>query len=92
MTYANAAYLDLWGYPAPEDVQGSDFSWFWERPDEMRGIVRMVLGGGSWHGEQTGLRNGGEKFQADLLGTPIVAEGGRVIGMMAAVTGRRAVT
>ena len=58
----------------------------------MRGIVRMVLGGGSWHGEQTGLRNGGEKFQADLLGTPIVAEGGRVIGMMAAVTGRRAVT
>lgn len=86
VTYANAAYLDLWGYPAADEVQGSDFSRFWERPNDMRGIVRTVLNGGTWHGEQTALRNDGTRFPVDLLGTPIVAEGGRVIGMMAAAT------
>ncbi|MDK2988662.1 MAG: hypothetical protein PWR16_191 [Methanoculleus sp.] len=88
VTYANAAFLALWGYPTAEEVQESQFSRFWERPDEIQGIVRTVLGGGSWHGELAALRNGGEKFRADLLGTPIVAEDGRVIGMMAAVTAR----
>ncbi|WP_292364860.1 MULTISPECIES: PAS domain S-box protein [unclassified Methanoculleus] len=87
-TYANAAFLALWGYPTAEEVQESQFSRFWERPDEIQGVVGTVLGGGSWHGELAALRNGGEKFRADLLGTPIVAEDGRVIGMMAAVTAR----
>ncbi len=86
VTYANDAYLALWGYPDAVEVQGSDFSGFWERPDEIREIVRAVLDGGAWHGEQTALRNDGTRFPVDLLGTPIVAEGGRVIGMMAAAT------
>jgi PAS domain S-box-containing protein len=86
VTYANAAYLALWGYQAAEEVQESHFSRFWERPDEIREIVRTVLDGGAWHGELAGLRNNGERFRADLLGTPIVAEGGRVIGIMIAVT------
>lgn len=89
VTYANAAYLVLWGYPAAEEVQGSYFSEFWEQPDEIRTIIRTVLDGGSWHGEQIGIRSDGTAFQVDLLGTPIATEGGRVIGMMAAVTGRR---
>lgn len=92
VTYANAAFLALWGYATPRDVQKSHFSRFWERPDEIKAIIHTVIDGGSWHGEVAGLRNSGEKFRADLLGTPIVAEGGRVIGMMAAVTGRRTVT
>lgn len=89
VTYANAAYLALWGYPTAEEVQGSHFSRFWERPGEMRGIVRAVLNGEAWHGEQTARRSDGTRFPVDLLGTPIVAEGGRVIGMMAAATFRR---
>jgi len=88
VTYANAAYLALWGYPTADEVQGSDFSRFWERPEEIRKIVRTVLEGGAWHGEETGVRSDGEKFRVDLLGTPIVAEGGRVIGIMAAATAR----
>lgn len=90
VTYANTAYLALWGYPTAEGVQGSDFSRFWERPEEIRKIIRTVLEGESWHGEETGVRNNGEKFQVDLLGTPIVSENGRVLGMMAAATARRA--
>ncbi|WP_292489999.1 PAS domain-containing protein [Methanoculleus sp. 10] len=90
VTYANTAYLALWDYPAAEEVQDSHFSRFWEHPDEIREIVRMVLGGDYWHGEQTGIRKGGATFRADLLGTPIVTEDGRVIGMMAAVTAGRA--
>ncbi|MCT8335994.1 PAS domain S-box protein [Methanoculleus sp. Afa-1] len=86
VTYANAAYLALWGYPAADEVQGADFSGFWERPDEIREIVQGVLNGGAWHGEQTARRSDGTRFPVNLLGTPIVAEGGRVIGMMAAVT------
>ncbi|PKL63054.1 MAG: histidine kinase [Methanomicrobiales archaeon HGW-Methanomicrobiales-2] len=89
VTYANAAYLALWGYPVADEVQGSDFSRFWEHPDEIREIVRTVLNGGAWHGEQTAHRNDGTRFPVDLLGTPIVAEGGRVIGMMAAATARQ---
>jgi len=90
VTYANAAYLALWGYPTAEGVQGSDFSRFWERPEKIREIVRTVLDGGSWHGEETGVRSDGERFRVDLLGTPIVNENGRVLGMMAAATARRA--
>ncbi|WP_241481269.1 PAS domain S-box protein [Methanoculleus sediminis] len=88
VTYANAAFLALWGYPDPKDVQESHFSRFWERPDDIKDVINTVIGGGFWHGELAGLRSGGEKFRADLLGTPIVAEGGRVIGMMAAATFR----
>jgi PAS domain S-box-containing protein len=90
VTYANTAYLALWGYPTAEGVQGSDFSRFWERPEEILKIIQTVLEGESWHGEETGVRNNGEKFQVDLLGTPIVSENGRVLGMMAAATARRA--
>ncbi|HOI12560.1 MAG TPA: PAS domain-containing protein [Methanoculleus sp.] len=86
VTYANAAFLALWGYPTAEEARESHFSRFWECPGEIREIVRMVLGGEHWHGEQTGIRNGGATFRADLLGTPIVTKDGRVIGMMAAVT------
>ncbi len=88
VTYANAAYLALWGYPTAEEVQESHFSRFWERPDEIRNIIRTVLNGGIWHGELAGLRNGSATFQVDLLGTPIVGNDGRVLGMMAAVTVR----
>jgi PAS domain S-box-containing protein len=88
VTYANAAYLALWNYPTADEVQGSHFSRFWERPDEIRSVIRTVSDGGSWHGEQTGLRNDGSTFQADLLGTPIVSKDGRVLGMMAAATVR----
>ena len=86
VTYANAAYLALWGYPVAEEVRGSYFSGFWEHPDEIRMIVRTVLGGNHWHGKQTGIRKDGAEFQVDLLGTPIATEDGRVIGMMAAAT------
>ena len=88
VTYANAAYLALWNYPTADEVQGSHFSRFWERPDEIRSVIRTAIDGGSWHGEQTGLRNDGSTFQADLLGTPIVSKDGRVLGMMAAATVR----
>ncbi len=86
VTYANAAYLTLWDYPTAEEVQGSHFARFWERPDEIREIIQTVLNGGIWHGELTGIGNSGEKFRADLLGTPIVGKDGRVLGMMAVAT------
>jgi PAS domain S-box-containing protein len=86
VTYANAAYLTLWDYPTAEEVQGSHFSRFWERPDEIREIIRTVLNGGIWHGELTGIGNSGEKFRADLMGTPIMGKDGRVLGMMAVAT------
>ena len=86
VTYANAAYLTLWDYPTAEEVQGSHFARFWERPDEIREIIQTVLNGGIWHGELTGIGNSGEKFRADLMGTPIVGKDGRVLGMMAVAT------
>ena len=86
VTYANPAYLTLWGYPTAEEVRGSPFTRFWERPDEVGNVVRMVLDGRIWHGELTGLASDGRTFRADLLGTPIVGRDGRVLGMMAAVT------
>ncbi|HOI12561.1 MAG TPA: PAS domain-containing protein [Methanoculleus sp.] len=88
VTYANAAFLALWDHPTTEEARESHFSRFWECPGEIREIVRMVLGGEHWHGEQTGIRNGGATFRADLLGTPIVTKDGRVLGIMAAVTAR----
>jgi len=86
--YANAAYLALWGYPTAEEVQGSHFSRFWERPDGIQNVIHTVIGSGSWHGERTGIQSNGAAFRADLLGTAIVSHDGRVLGMMAAVTAR----
>ncbi|CCJ37511.1 putative PAS/PAC sensor protein [Methanoculleus bourgensis MS2] len=89
VTYANQAYLALWGYRTAADVQGSHFSRFWEPPDGAREVVRAALEGEVWHGELTGIRSGGETFRVDLLGTPIIGRDGRVLGMMAAVTAGR---
>jgi PAS domain S-box-containing protein len=89
VTYANQAYLALWGYRTAADVQGSHFSRFWEPPDGAREVVRAALEGKVWHGKLTGIRSGGETFRADLLGTPIIGRDGRVLGMMAAVTAGR---
>lgn len=89
VTYANQAYLTLWGYRTAEEVRGSHFSRFWEHPEEAREAVRTALAGRIWHGELTGIRSGGETFRADLLGTPIIGRDGRVLGMMAAVTAGR---
>ena len=89
VTYANQAYLALWGYRTAADVQGSHFSRFWEPPDGAREVVRAALEGEVWHGKLTGIRSGGETFRADILGTPIIGRDGRVLGMMAAVTAGR---
>jgi PAS domain S-box-containing protein len=89
VTYANQAYLALWGYRTAADVQGSHFSRFWEPPDGAREVVRAALEGEVWHGELTGIRSGGETFRVDILGTPIIGRDGRVLGMMAAVTAGR---
>ncbi|ABN58396.1 MAG: PAS domain S-box protein [Methanoculleus marisnigri] len=89
VTYANATYLALWGYPTEGAVQGSHFSRFWVRPDEILDVIRTVIEGRSWHGEQTGIRSDGATFRVDLLGTPIVSHDGRVLGVMMAATFRR---
>lgn len=89
VTYANPAYIALWGYQTVEEVQGSHFSRFWEHPEEIMEVIRTALEGRVWHGGLTAIDDDGRVFQVDLLGTPIVGRDGRVLGMMAAVTAGR---
>ncbi len=89
VTYANAAYLALWGHMTAERIPGSHFSCFWEHPDEIQEIIRIVLGGRAWHGELTAIDADGRAFLVDLLATPIIGKDDVVLGVMAAVTAGR---
>ncbi len=83
LSYANRAFLDLWGYDHLEDIQGRDLSFFHQNPKEVQAVIQQLGSKGSWQGEISSRRRDGSMFTAEVLahvatdpnGTPLCLTG-----------------
>jgi PAS domain S-box-containing protein len=87
ITYANTAYLKMFGYGSLEEVAGMPREMFAHGDDESLGSIHHVrealLSKGKWMGEITPRRRDGTRFDAYLSANLVHDENGRPICMMA---------
>jgi PAS domain S-box-containing protein len=75
-TYANQAFLNLWGYITVEELLGLRTDTFWDSADESRQVGRALIKHGSWYGEMTARRKDGTTFMAELRGDAVTDSSG----------------
>ena len=74
MTYANPAFLKMWGYRGPGAVVGRRMELFWQDPHAAQGAVDALAERGDWSGELVAKRRDGSSFDA-LLSASMVRSG-----------------
>jgi len=84
MTYANQAFLRMWGYDEDDEVLGRSAVGFWEMPDEVTRIVDRLRDEVSYVGELTARRRDGSLFDAELSASMVRDPDGEPIGIMGA--------
>jgi diguanylate cyclase (GGDEF)-like protein/PAS domain S-box-containing protein len=67
LSYANRAFLDLWGYDHVEDILGRDLSYFHQNPKDVQAVIQQLGTKGSWQGEINSRRRDGSLFTAEVL-------------------------
>jgi diguanylate cyclase (GGDEF)-like protein/PAS domain S-box-containing protein len=83
LSYANQAFLDLWGYDHMEDIQGRDLSFFHHNPKDVQVVIQQLATKRSWKGQIKSRRRDGSLFTAEVLahvvtdpnGTPLCLTG-----------------
>ena len=83
LSYANRAFLDLWGYDQLEDIQGRDLGFFHHNPKDVEAVVQQLASKRSWQGQIKSCRRDGSLFTAEVLahvvtdpdGTPLCLTG-----------------
>jgi PAS domain S-box-containing protein len=79
LTYANPAFLKMWGYDRVKDVLGRPCSEFWRQGEGEEGtedILTAVKGRGNWEGALIGVRKDGSEFKAQLWASLIIGKKG----------------
>ncbi len=71
-TYANPAFLRVWGYEAEEEVVGRPWSDFWVN-DDVLGVIRER---GSWRGSLVAKRRDNSEFTIPLFASLIIGKKG----------------
>ncbi|WP_164913628.1 hybrid sensor histidine kinase/response regulator [Methanoculleus taiwanensis] len=82
LTYANPAFLELWGYASPDEVVGRALSSFWEDASEAEEVSEAVWGEGQWTGELVGKRRDGSTFDAQISSNTVTDDFGEPIIIM----------
>ncbi len=83
LSYANRAFLDLWGYNHLDEIQGRDLSYFHHNPRDVEAAVQQLASKRSWQGQIKSRRRDGSLFTAEVLahvvtdpdGTPLCLTG-----------------
>ena len=78
LTYANRAFLSLWGYESPAEVLGRSVAEFW-----LDG--RVLTRTGRYTGERIGRRRDGTTFCAIFSGNTVTGDAGVPIGLAASL-------
>ena len=81
VTYANAAFLEMWGYKKPEDIQGLNCNDFLGDRNAAE-IINMPRGSSGWHREIAGKRRDGSVFDATISASVIRDDSGAPNGIM----------
>jgi diguanylate cyclase (GGDEF)-like protein/PAS domain S-box-containing protein len=66
MTYANPAFLSLWGYPAVDEVLGRSVGVFWQDDAHVEQVIDSLMKGTPWRGELPARRKDGSAFVLDV--------------------------
>jgi diguanylate cyclase (GGDEF)-like protein/PAS domain S-box-containing protein len=82
LTYVNAAFLDLWGYPCAEAVLGQPATAFWRHPAHAEAVIEALQGQSAWRGELVALRQDGRLVEVELAASLVRGEDGRPVCMM----------
>ncbi|MFH0971028.1 MAG: PAS domain S-box protein [Candidatus Micrarchaeota archaeon] len=83
LIYANDAFVRQWGYVKKEEMLGRPYTDF---TPEAQGIFEQISSKGSYRGEITCKKKGGEFFEAELVASRVVGRDGNVICLMGSYT------
>ncbi|MBN1670353.1 MAG: PAS domain-containing protein [Kiritimatiellae bacterium] len=82
LTFANLAFLQLWGYGNQGEVIGRDIRLFLGEEDQLSEIIQQLRDGKPWTGEMVAARAQGEAFYVQLSAAPNRGADEKVIGMV----------
>lgn len=66
LTYANQAFLSIWGYASDAEVIGRQVTEFWQDEGEAAAALRTLIETGRYAGERVGRRGDGAIFHVTL--------------------------
>ena len=82
VTYANRAFLDLWGFGGEAEVLDRDVKEFWDPEEKIAELIKTLVDQGGWIGELRGSRKDGTRFDVEAVASLAIDDAGRTIGMM----------
>ncbi len=85
ITYANNAFLDLWGFKHQDEVLGMSNSELSSSPEKVKEITKCLLENGSWQGEDVARKQNGTKFQIQLSANMVRDANGTPVCLMASL-------
>ncbi len=85
VTYANPAFLRMWGFETVDEVLGRDYTALTESPEQTEAIAADIVSRGGWVGEVVGRRKSGGRFAAMVSGTLLKDASGVPFAMMGSV-------
>jgi diguanylate cyclase (GGDEF)-like protein/PAS domain S-box-containing protein len=85
LSYANAAFLRLWGYQHESEILGKSAMEFWAHPEKAQSVITALHRNSSWVGELVANRRDGSQFFAQLSASLVHDERGEPISMMASI-------
>jgi PAS domain S-box-containing protein len=83
LTYANTAFLRLWGHDDEGEVLGKPAVSFWHEEEKAAAIVAALRTEGSWVGELVARRKDGSPFDVQLSASMVTDGAGQPICLMA---------
>jgi PAS domain S-box-containing protein len=83
LTYANDAFLTLWGYDEAAEVLGKSAAQFWQEEQKAKGVVDALLSKGNWSGDMIARRKDDSSFDAHISAC-LIKDGAHVPSCMLA--------
>ena len=83
LTYVNPAFLEMWGYNAPEEVLGKTISEFVTETGKAREAFNDALEKGEWQGELQGLKKDDSVFDVLITANLVKDTRGKTVQVMA---------
>ncbi len=83
LTYANDAFLDLWGYEAVGDVIGTQVSDYWLDSTAIDRVVDHLKNEEGWVGELVARKKNGTIFDAQIMTSVVRGDNNAPIALMA---------
>lgn len=82
ITYANDAFLDLWGYEDISEVLGMHVADFWASREQAMDVIKLLGKSGSWVGEMAARKKIGHIFYVHMATSIVIGNDEEPLCMM----------